>query len=125
MLMTGAMVRAMVNEVRRSRQTATEVQAQWLAESAALRAAAQLRRDPDYQGETWKTAIMDAQREQATAFAEIRVEKLPDAPQRVQVTIDSRYPDHPWRRVAVQRSYELSTAIKQSPPGDAREESMP
>jgi type II secretory pathway component PulK len=124
MLMTGTLVRALMMEVRRSRQAVTELQSQWLAESAIERATARLRADPQYQGEIWKPEITDAQGDAAAAVAEVQVEKLADDPQRARISINARYPDHPWRRVAVQRSYILPRSEKQSP-GDAREENMP
>jgi Tfp pilus assembly protein PilX len=125
MLMTGTLVRALVMEARRSRQAANELQAQWVAEAALGRAAAQVRADPDYQGDTWQPAITDSQGDDVAAIAEIRAEKLPNDPQRVQITIDTRYPDHPLRRVAVQRSYVMSQSEEQPSSGETREEQIP
>jgi Tfp pilus assembly protein PilV len=121
-LMTGTLVRALVMEIHRSRQAANELQTQWLSEAAVERAAAQVRANPEYQGESWQPVITDSQGADVAAIAEIRIENDADNPKRVQITIDTRYPDHPLRRVAVQRSYILTPAKRQPSPGEAREE---
>src|SRR5262245_45355268 len=51
-----ALVHSLTAEFRQSRQTALELQAHCLADAALARAAAQLRTNPSYQGETWRAA---------------------------------------------------------------------
>ena len=54
-----AMIGRMSQGHRQIKQRQRQVQAQWLAESAIDRAAARLRRDPSYQGETWQLSPAD------------------------------------------------------------------
>lgn len=42
------------------REQGRDIQADWLAQSAAERAAARLQRDPDYTGETWSLSADDS-----------------------------------------------------------------
>jgi hypothetical protein len=123
MLMTAAIMRSIVMGMRQSRQSAVELQAQWLADAAAARAAAQLRTDRQYGGETWR-AETTAGREDAIGIAEIHVEPLENSNQR-RVAIDVRYPDHPWRRVAISRTYQIEIPDKQPPAGNRPQENAP
>ncbi len=103
MLMTGTIVQALVSEIRQTRRNASELQAHWLADAALARAAAQIRADVAYSGETWQVAIADD--ESDVGVAEIRVERLSDEPTSVRLLIETRYPDHPTRRITTQRSF--------------------
>jgi hypothetical protein len=116
MLMSAAIMRSLVMGMRQSRQSAVELQAEWLAEAAAARAEAQLRADRQYSGETWRAEVTPG-REDAVGIAEIHVEPLQDNPNKRRVAIDVRYPDHPWRRVLISRTYQFETSDKQSPAG--------
>src|SRR4051812_29146521 len=50
----GSIMHALLMELRQTRQTAIQVQAQWLADAAVERAAARLSIDSNYEGENWK-----------------------------------------------------------------------
>src|SRR4051812_35361454 len=117
MLMTAAIIRSLVTGMRQSRQSQVELQTQWIAEAAAARAAAQLRADHQYAGETWRTEITPG-REDAIGVAEIHVQPLENDSNKRRVAIDVRYPDHPWRRVAISRSYEIEITNQQPPAGN-------
>ncbi|MEX0711182.1 MAG: hypothetical protein WD278_02460 [Pirellulales bacterium] len=67
-----------------------EAQARRLAESGVERAAARLRADPDYTGETWEVSTT-ALGGPSPGVVEIRVESMPDEPV-VQVTAQADYP---------------------------------
>jgi hypothetical protein len=127
MLMSAALVRALVINLRQSRQAASELQAQWLADAAANRAHAQLRGNPQYTGETWRASISgNAGEENAPiGVAEIRIERAGGESKDARLTIEARYPDHPVHRVAINRTYLIPVSLKQSPTGTAPEENAP
>jgi len=110
--------------VRQSRQAAAELQAQWFAEAAAGRAAAQLRRDRQYSGETWRTEMAPSQ-PNAVGVSEIRIEPVENDIQERRVIVEARYPDHPWRRVVVSRTYQITIPKTQPPAGNRPEENAP
>lgn len=124
MLMTGAIMRSLVVGVRQSRQSATELQAQWFADAAAARAAAQLARDGQYRGESWRTEVMPGQPD-GVGVAEIRVESVENDKQQRRVIVEARYPDHPWRRVVASRTFQFTIPEKQPPAGNRPEENAP
>src|SRR5688500_13400829 len=95
MLIAGSIVRSLVTDARESRQALIELQAHQLADAALARAAAMLTAQPDYTGETWQTTINPSD-ETDTAVAEIRVESTAEPIGPRKVTIEARYPDHPW-----------------------------
>ena len=124
MLMTGAIVRSLVLNLRHSRQAAIELQTQWFLNAATARAAAQLRADPTYAGETWRAEIMPDQHG-AAGVAEIRVARLENDPRERRVTIAARYPDQPWRRITLNRTYRMPLSEQQPPAGIRPEENAP
>ena len=67
------------------------VQAGWLAESGVDRAVARLDVSADYAGETWRIPA-DELGGRGEAEVAIRVEKLPDRPDRRRVRIEADYP---------------------------------
>ena len=71
-MLGGALVRAMVLEMRQSRVAVWGAQADWLAEAATRRAAAHLAADANYEGETWHIdkALLDGRH---AALVEIAV----------------------------------------------------
>jgi Tfp pilus assembly protein PilX len=120
MLMSGAIVQSLVASRRAGRQAPLELQATWLAEAAAARAVAQLRVDPNYAGETWRPAIDESTGdERETGVAEIRVEHPDASAGPARLTIEAHYPDHPWRRIAVRRTYQIPLTPKQPHAGTA------
>ena len=124
MLMTGAIMRSLVMSMHQSRQSATELQAQWFTAAATGRAAAQLAADPTYAGETWRAEVVPGQ-QNAVGVAEIRVESIENDKQQRRVIIEARYPDHPWRRVIASRTFQLTIPDKQPPAGNRPEENAP
>src|SRR5262245_52332864 len=48
-----SIMHALLIELRQTRQTVNEVQAQWLADAAVERGAARLAAQPNYDGESW------------------------------------------------------------------------
>jgi Tfp pilus assembly protein PilV len=127
MLMTGAIVQALTADLRQSRSAAMELQAQWLADAAADRAHAQLRANPAYEGETWQASITDTANADTNdmGVAEIRVRKPAATAGAATVTIEARYPDHPWRRALVSRTCVINSTQKPPQPGPAPEETAP
>jgi Tfp pilus assembly protein PilX len=117
-----ALVRAAVRRHRQTRREHQRLQAFWLAESAALRAAARLAADPDYAGETWKLP--------ATHFGGnspgvvvIRLETAAPAdsetaPAERTVIIEARYPADDQRGVMHRRRIPLSPELPSTPSGD-------
>jgi Tfp pilus assembly protein PilX len=114
MLIAGSIVRSLVTDARESRHAAIELQAHALADAALARAAATLKTQPDYTGETWRPEIKFSD-DTNTGIADIRVQRPPDENQSLTITIDAHFPDHPVHRVAVTRSYSGHHAPRAEP----------
>ncbi len=94
--------RIAVLENRQARAAEDHLQAEWLAESAMGRAAAQLLANPDYQGESWHVTVADLGRAPAkgdagaagtiVGTALITVESVPDNATARQVRVRADYP---------------------------------
>jgi len=82
-----------------TRQQTWRMQAEWLAESAVERAAAQLAEDPDYEGETWLLSAAQLGGEH-DALVDIKVASNPDQPRRRLVDVRADYPNHPVHRAS-------------------------
>ena len=117
-LIAAEALRSMIAAQRQSRLAADELQAHWLAESAVARALVLSRAQPEYKGETWRADIDDR-----AGVAEIRVEQSSDGPPRIVAL--ARFPDHPWRRVVVSRTYSLSPSGRASGSETRLQEKMP
>jgi hypothetical protein len=89
------------------------LQAEWLAQSAAALAAARLRSDPQYAGETWAAAAADLESRKPGA-ATISVAPADDESQR-RVAIEVHYPDDPVTRTRVVKTLVLDAAPGDSP----------
>jgi Tfp pilus assembly protein PilX len=72
-------------------------QAQWIAEAAVERAAARLRADAKYPGETWTITAAEIGGKQ-DAKARIHVEPLAGRPDSRLVRVEADYPDQPVHR---------------------------
>src|SRR5262245_5693484 len=103
-----AIIHSLLVDLRQTRQVANELQAQWLADSAVSRTAAQLRTNPDYAGETWKPLVGLADDDRSAGVAEIRIERAKEPGSESRVIVDARYPDHPSRRVVAKRTFLIS-----------------
>jgi len=115
MLISGLVFRSLLSVHRQSRTSLQQLQAHWLAEGAAERACSQLQASSAYAGETWRPLISPASGGDAqSGVAEIRVERPADSKQ-VHVTVDVRFPDDPWQRASVQRSFEFAEKSPSSP----------
>jgi Tfp pilus assembly protein PilV len=85
-------------------QQSWQVQAVWLAESGLERAAWRLAADGDYPGETWTLPADQLAVDQSfasvpdAAVVQIRVETIPEQPNRRLVRVQADYPDHPQHR---------------------------
>ena len=124
MLMAGAIVRSLVADHRETRQAAKELQARSLADAALARGMAVLTTNPNYAGETWRAQIGAGDNDDI-GVAEIRVERPEDSNNQFQLTVEARYPDHPWRRVAVSRSISIPRRTPQSTTPPEAQETAP
>jgi Tfp pilus assembly protein PilX len=120
-----AIIQSLLVDLRQTRQAANELQAQWLADSAVGRAAAQLRANPSYEGETWKPPVSAAGDDESVGVAEIRIERAKEPAKELRVIVDARYPDHPWRRVATRRAFLISPTNNNSGAGPSPQETAP
>ncbi len=73
------------------RADAVRVQAEWLLQSSANRAAARLKEKPEYSGETWSPSPEELG-QKAGAVVEIKVAADSKEPQRRRVSIRVEYP---------------------------------
>ncbi len=105
--MMAAVLKSLTMQHRQSRQALAELQSLWLADSAAARAAAQLRRDGTYSGEVWRVDLNSSD-ESKIGVAEIQVERTSPGAEEVRVTLRARYPDDATRRVISRRSFQLN-----------------
>jgi hypothetical protein len=90
-LIGASLLKLAAAERRQLRREQLRLQAGWLAESAASRAAAHLAVDPKYAGEVWELAP-DEFGGTSAGRAEIRVETVADQPGRRRVRIQADYP---------------------------------
>ncbi len=102
-VIVGGLVQALVRQNRQLRLEQQRLQAIWLAESAAGRAAFQLRQSPDFSGETWHIE---------GGVATIRVEKIESRSDQRRIVVECIFPDDPVHRVKVSREYLVT--VKQS-----------
>ncbi len=99
MLLGGTLVRAMLLDHRQAKTELRQLQALWLAESAAALAVEQLQADREYAGQTWRAAVGD--RSHSIGIAEIEVLPVDQQPRQRIVRIRSTYPDDPVERIVI------------------------
>jgi type II secretory pathway component PulK len=97
MTMVAGWVTVAATQARQSRALEDRLQAAWLAESAVGRAAARLRAQPDYQGETWEIAGEEFGGQSkaglaAGGVAVISVQTDAENPRRRRVAVRAEYP---------------------------------
>jgi hypothetical protein len=118
----GSIMHALLIELRQTRQTAIEVQAQWLADAAVERAAARLAANSNYEGESWQ---VDLPGPSAAAIlrgnVKIKIER-DDSDMSTRVVIETNYPADSRRRVRAERTVSIATNKKTSPASDSRKE---
>jgi Tfp pilus assembly protein PilX len=118
----GSIMHARLAELRQTRQTAIQVQAQWLADAAVERAAARLSADTKYAGESWKIDLPGSNSgTELRGTVEIRIERG-DSEKSTQIVVQANYPDDSQRRVSAQRAVSVSTPRKNFPASDSRKE---
>lgn len=118
----GSIMHALLTELRQTRQTAIEVQAQWLADAAVERAAAQLAANANYEGETWKVDLpASSSMPESHGVVEIKIEQG-DRETRSRIIVHANYPEDSRRRVSAERTVSVSLPKNNSPASDSRKE---
>ena len=97
-IMATALVRTLLIAHRQTRWQWRQEQAQWLAESGVSRAAARLRFDPAYRGETWQLAASDfagapAEVSPLSGRVVIRIEPVAADDPRPRIFVEAQFPD--------------------------------
>jgi hypothetical protein len=102
-LTVGVLVRATLLHRDHIRTALPQLQAEWMAHSAAELAATRLQADPGWSGDTWTIAPDELSSDEAAAVS-VSVVPVPDDPQRrtLQITVD--YPPDSPQRVRVQHT---------------------
>jgi Tfp pilus assembly protein PilV len=118
-LVVAVMLMTAILQTAAARRTAArtahwQLQAEWLAESAVDRAAARLRSDSAYTGETWKLAANETGLADA-GLVVIEVKPHPDEPRRRVVSVVADFPDHPHDRARCQRKLTLAIPSGEKP----------
>ncbi len=93
-MVSGMTLQAILRSHRQVREEEQRVQAELLADSAVSRAAAMLRSDAAWSGETWKVSLTDSEEPATSGIAVIRVERGASAGRR-QIFVTAIYPDDP------------------------------
>jgi type II secretory pathway component PulK len=88
-----------------------QIQAGWLAESGAQRAAARLAADANYRGETWSISAEELEGRDGGTVT-IRVAAAPGKPDRRAVHVEADYPSDPQERVRETRDIVLRTGLQ-------------
>lgn len=103
-LTMASLVRAMLTQRELVRSGSIRVQADWLAQSALNRAAARLKAEPAWSGETWNLTAEELRQTNAAAITiEVRKDESRSTRRQVRVTVVSP-PEGP-PRVRLQRTY--------------------
>jgi hypothetical protein len=99
------------------------VQAQWLAEAALERAAARLRADAEYGGETWNISAVELGGEKA-ALVEIRVESVDDdeSSDKLVILVTADYPNDPVHRCRWKKQLEITLKTTSAEAAEKEEE---
>ncbi|MBW3598262.1 MAG: hypothetical protein KY475_13445 [Planctomycetes bacterium] len=103
-LLSAGLAASTLTAHRRMAEHLPRQQAAWLAESAASRAAAQLRRNADYSGEAWSISAAELNGMHA-GKAIIAVAPDGDETDRRRVKIEAYYPDDPVQRTKITKEF--------------------
>jgi hypothetical protein len=118
----GSIMHALLIELRQTRQTAIQVQAQWLADAAVERAAKSLSMNPSYDGESWKVDLPGFRNATGSrGSVEIKIERADDE-KSVQIVVHANYPADSRRRVSAERTVSISYPQKNSRASDSHKE---
>lgn len=99
-------VRRLAVNFRVDRGHEWRAQAAWLADAGIGRAAALLRANPNYRGETWPIAADELPHGEP---GEVQITVSPaDSPGRWTVQVAAVYPAHPLHRAAVRKTIEVA-----------------
>jgi hypothetical protein len=104
-----------VLQQRQARTDFERVQAMWLVESGASRAAAMLRGKADYPGELWKLQV-ETPSGPVDASVEIAVSRTPDRPEERQLRIESRLPANSPHRTGYRQQLTIQLPQGESKP---------
>lgn len=97
-----AAVRSLAVAARAQRQQAWRAQALWLAEAGVERAAARLRGEPNYRGETWPVAAAELS---GADVGEVRIEVQPAATEgRWRLNVSATFPADPQHKATVTKT---------------------
>jgi hypothetical protein len=104
-LLSAALASSALHRHRQLKLQERQLQAEWLAQSALGLAAARLKADADYAGETWTAAAADLE-SRLTGRAVISVAKLENGGGH-RVTIEVIYPDDPVDRIRIEKAIKI------------------
>jgi hypothetical protein len=108
-LLSAALASSALHRHRQLKLQERQLQAEWIAQSALGLAAARLKADAAYAGETWTAGAAELESRQS-GRAVISIAELQDGEGR-RVTIEVIYPDDPVDRIRIEKT------IKIGPPG--------
>jgi hypothetical protein len=106
--------------VRHHRQLMTgrqQIQAQWLAQAGVDRALAQLRKSPDYRGETWRIPSDELDGD-SKAQVEIHLDPLADHPDDLHLFVVAEYPTNSIHNS--RQTLESTIHLKQDASGETK-----
>ena len=98
--------RQAVSERRAGEAQLWTAQAQWIAEAAVERAAARLKADGKYAGETWAIPAAEMNGKQ-NATASIHIENVAGRPDSRLIRVEADYPDDPVHRARVTKQISI------------------
>ena len=107
MIMAGGLLQSLLAARRQVRRAELALQAEWLAESAVRRARAQLARDGDYAGETWRVEFDPSDADKAFGAAEIKIERGTSRPNARRILVSAHYPLDERNQVTIRREYTM------------------
>ena len=101
-LISSLSLRAILKSIRQSRDEQQRLQAELIADAALGRAAAMLRKDAAWKGETWNVSASES------GSAEIRVQPSASRPNELKISVIATYPSDPIHRAQARREMTLS-----------------
>jgi Tfp pilus assembly protein PilX len=102
-LMAGTILRGYLQAHRQLRREQDQLQAQWLAESALAKAAAQLGANREYRGETWKMELVRADGQIAAGSVTIAIDSESAESPILRISAVAHFPEDDSKRTRVER----------------------